>query len=233
NSYGAYITANCPNDYNPQGGKKPENAVKLLRKILAQNKGEKITLVVVGSNINIAGLLDSEGDEISPLSGVELVKEQVDEISLMGCYFPTKEVPEVWFGDYKMEAECNIVVDIKSAQTVFNKCPVPIVISHYLIGYYVYTGGILITTDEKNPVAKSYKVHSNGNRNSWDPISSYYAVFGTGNILTADKVGTVHIDDKGISTFKEEKNGKHIILECDDFKKAERELDLVMQGIIN
>lgn len=230
-SYGAHIANKFENSYTPKGAKKPENAVKLLRKILANNQGDKITLVVVGCNINIAGLLESGADEISPLTGIELVKEQVEEVSLMGCYFPTEQVPEIWFGDFKMEAECNIKVDIKSAQTVFNLCPVPIVVSHYLIGWYIHTGGILIKTQEKNPVAESYKVHSNGNRDSWDPISAYYAVYGLGDILTAEKRGKVSIDDNGISTFEEDPNGLHVILECEDYKKAERVLDSAMQGI--
>ena len=230
-SYGAHIANKFENSYTPKGAKQPENAVKLLRKILANNQGDKITLVVVGCNINIAGLLESGADEISPLTGIELVKEQVEEVSLMGCYFPTEQVPEIWFGDFKMEAECNIKVDIKSAQTVFNLCPVPIVVSHYLIGWYIHTGGILIKTQEKNPVAESYKVHSNGNRDSWDPISAYYAVYGLGDILTAEKRGKVRIDDNGISTFEEDPNGLHVILECEDYKKAEGVLDSAMQGI--
>ena len=229
-SYGAHITNKFENSYKSDG-EKPENAVKLLRRILANNQGDKITLVVVGNNINIAGLLESGADEISPLMGVELVKEQVKELSLMGCYFPTEKVPEIWFGDYKMEAECNIKVDIKSAQTVFSKCPVPIVVSHYLIGLYIRTGGILIKTQPKNPVAESYRVHSNGNRYSWDPISAYYAVYGLGNILTAEKRGKVSIDDNGISTFEEDPNGLHVILECENYEKAERILDNAMQGI--
>lgn len=232
-SYGAHITNKFENSYKPNGGKKPENAVKLMRRLLAENKGDKITVVVIGCNVNMADLLLSKPDEISPLSGVELVREQVEEISLMGCYFPTEKVPEIWFGDYKMEAEFNIKVDIKSAQTVFDLSPVPIVVSHYLIGWYIHTGGILIKTDEKNPVAESYKVHSNGNRDSWDPISAYYAVYGLGNIFTALKRGTVKIDDRGVSTFKEDKNGLHVILECDDYQKAERTLDNAMQGHIN
>lgn len=210
-SYGAHICNKFENSFKIESGNKPENAVRLLRKLLAENQGDKITLVVVGCCVNIAGLIDSEADDISPLSGIELIKNQVEMLSLMGCFFPTEKVPEVWFGDYNMRAECNIKVDIKSAQTVFEKCPVPIAISHYLIGWFMHTGGILIEKDAKNPVAESYLVHSNGNRDSWDPVSSYYAVFGNDGYFSDSKRGLVKIDDEGVSTFIPCENGTHIV----------------------
>ena len=229
-SYGRHIHDVFDHAYKVGRGNVAEDAVRLLRRLLSQNEGDKITIVVVGSCINIAGLLDSGADDISPLTGKELMEKSVKQLSLMGCFFPTKEVPEVWFGDFKMEAECNIVVDIASAQTVFTKCPVPVVVSHYLIGYKIRTGGILIEKERENPVAESYFVHSHGDRESWDPISSYYAVCGFGDILTAEGRGVVTIDEKGVSTFVSDKDGKHILLGCPDFQKAKERLDGCMLG---
>ena len=57
--------------------KQPERAVSLMRRTLAASKGDKISLVVVGSCLNLAALIESEGDEYSPLCGIELVKSQV------------------------------------------------------------------------------------------------------------------------------------------------------------
>ena len=230
-SYGAHICNKFDNSYK-LGQEKPEDAVRVLRRTLAGNRCGKITLIVVGCCINLAGLIESKPDDISPLTGLELLQKKVDKISLMGCFFPTEKVPEVWFGDYQMRAEFNIKSDIKSAKTVFEKCPVPIYISHYLIGWYIHTGGILIKEDAKNPVAESYLVHSNGNRDSWDPVSSYYAVFGNDGLFEDSKRGTVTIDSEGVSTFEQNKNGTHFILECTDFEKAEKRLDQVMLGNI-
>lgn len=231
-SYGRHICETYDNSYKIESGRRPEDAVRVLRRTLANNTGDKVTVVVVGSNINIAGLLCSGSDDISPLTGKELVAKQVKQFSLMGCFFPTAEVPEVWFGDYNMRAECNIKVDIPSAQKVFNNSPVPVVVSHYLIGWNIHTGGILIEKDRKNPVAESYFVHSHGNRDSWDLVSSYYAVFGCGNIFTDCRKGIITIDDEGVSTFVETKDGIHRLIDCPDYAKAEKEIDEILIGNI-
>lgn len=86
-SYGKHIAETYENAYFGENAKVPEDAVRLLRKTLAENRGEKITLVVVGSCINIAALLESDGDDISPLSGKELLEKEAEEISFMGCFF--------------------------------------------------------------------------------------------------------------------------------------------------
>ena len=120
-SYGRHIAAVYDNAYKANGGNAPEDAVRVLRRTLAENTGEKITIVAVGCCINIAALLKSGGDDISPLSGRELLAREAKALSLMGCFFPSEEVPEVWFGTEKMEAECNIKVDIGGARSV--PCP--------------------------------------------------------------------------------------------------------------
>lgn len=231
-SYGRHICDMYENFYKPENGNIPESAVRVLRRILASNTGDKITVIVVGCNINIAGLLRSTADDISSLTGKELVEQQVKQFSLMGCFFPTKEVPEVWFGDYNMRAEFNIKVDVEDAQIVFNESPVPVVVSHYLIGREIHTGGILIEKDRKNPVAESYFVHSHGNRDSWDLVSAYYAIFGCGNIFTDNRIGTVTIDDEGVSTFVEKENGLHRLIDCPNCAKAEQEIDNILTGNI-
>lgn len=231
-SYGKHIAAMYDNAYKSGTGRLPEDATRLLRRILAENTGDKITIVVVGSCINIAALLKSEADDISPLSGRELVARQVEELSLMGCYFPSEEVPEIWFGDFKMEAECNISVDIEGARTVFSECPVRIAVAHYLVGRAIHTGGILIERDRKNPVAESYFVHSHGNRDSWDLVASYYAVFGADGVFTLSENGVVGIDEKGVSTFVSAEKGKHVLINCPDFPAAEKRLDGILLGSV-
>ncbi len=229
-SYGKHITELYENGYQPGAGRIPEDATRLLRRLLAENTGDKIILVVVGCCINIAALLKSGADDISPCSGKELMSRSVEKIVLMGCFFPTEKIPEVWFGDYQMEAECNIKADVEAARAVFALCPVPIVVSHYLIGKQIHTGGALIEKDRKNPVAESYFIHSHGNRESWDPIASYVAVFGADGVFTFSERGRVTIDEKGISTFACVNGGLHRLVECPDFAAAEKRIDQVMSG---
>lgn len=229
-SYGKHIAETYENAYFGENAKVPEDAVRLLRKTLAENRGEKITLVVVGSCINIAALLESGGDDISPLSGKELLEKEAEEISFMGCFFPTREIPEIWFGDFRMEAECNIAVDVSGARTLFGECPVPVAVAHYLVGRSILTGGILIEKDRKNPVAESYFVHSHGNRESWDLVAAYYAVFGADGVFSLGKRGTVKIDERGVSFFEEDVSGKHSLIACNDSVRAKERLDDVLIG---
>ena len=73
----------------------------------------------------------------------------------------------------------------------FEECPVPVLVAHYLVGWHIHTGGVLIEKDRKNPVAESYFVHSHGNRDSWDLVASYVAIFGADGVFTLSEPGRV------------------------------------------
>lgn len=137
-SYGKAISEAFENGYPKE--EKPQSAVRLLRRLLAENTGEKITIVAVGNFENLAALLTSGADDISPLTGKELMLAQAKRVVAMACFFPSESVPEVWFGDWKMEAEFNVAVDIPSARTTLEECPVPVYFSHYLTGMSVLPG---------------------------------------------------------------------------------------------
>lgn len=226
-SYGCHIATMYENGYFPRTDKRPENAVRLLRRALTQSEG-KVTLVAVGSLGNLAALLDSGGDDISPLPGRELMREKAEEVALMGCFFPSREVPEVWFGDVKMEAECNIAADIPAARKVFGECPVSVAVAHYLTGLGIRTGGALIEKDRKNPVAESYFVHSRGDRESWDLVAAYYSVFGADGIFDLSPRGRVTIDERGVSAFSVDERGMHRLIGCPDFAAAKKRLDGIL-----
>lgn len=73
--------------YNPNyDNSTTADAVSLIRKTLARCK-EKIDIIELGPLCNIAALLKSEPDEFSPFNGIELVKEKVEKMYLMGCRF--------------------------------------------------------------------------------------------------------------------------------------------------
>ena len=74
NSYGKAISEAFENGYPKE--EKPQSAVRLLRRLLAENTGEKITIVAVGNFENLAALLTSGADDISPLTGKELMLSQ-------------------------------------------------------------------------------------------------------------------------------------------------------------
>ena len=57
--------------------KDAKDGVALYREVLASAEDTSITVIVVGTMHNFAGLLKSSGDQYSPLSGVDLVKKKV------------------------------------------------------------------------------------------------------------------------------------------------------------
>ena len=61
-------------------------AVVLLRSLLAESAG-KVAIVQVGFSTNLAALLDSPADAISPLSGRELIRQKVGILSVMAGNF--------------------------------------------------------------------------------------------------------------------------------------------------
>ena len=227
--YGKHTAETFGSDYLPGGSKKPENALRLLRKTLAENKGGKITLMVIGSCINFGRLLESKGDDISPKTGLELVGEQVELVSIMGGLFldgnAQLSMPE-------LPGEYNLRTDIRTAKIVFETCPVPMAISHFTVGDQIFSGTSIIENEPDSPVRESYIEHVKGKRNSWDPISAFYAVYGCrGGVFTDSRRGRVTVDDRGITAFFEGEGDKHhILIDCPDNAIAEDALNKAMVG---
>ncbi|MEL6845629.1 MAG: hypothetical protein AAFP02_20690 [Bacteroidota bacterium] len=67
--------------------KDAEGGVDLYREILASAEKQSITVLIIGTMHNFYGLLQSEGDEFSPLDGKALVKEKVAQVVTMGGNF--------------------------------------------------------------------------------------------------------------------------------------------------
>lgn len=146
-----------------------DDAVRVLRRTLADNGGVRdITLVAVGPLRNIANLLASEADDISPLSGRELIAENVSEFVTMLGNFTSGEAVE-W----------NVLMDIPSARRCIAEMPVPVVFSPWEIGAHIITGQRLDEVPEDHPVRAAYTLHADGKhhtRMSWDPITVLCAV---------------------------------------------------------
>ncbi len=230
-NYGKHTAETFGSDYLPGCAKKPEDAVRLLRRTLANNTGDKITLMVIGSCINFGRLLESEGDDISDKTGIELVREQVELVSLMGGLFLDGNIqtnmPE-------LPGEYNLRTDIRTARLVFEKCPAPIAISHFTVGDVIFSGTSIIETEADSPVRESYIYHVKGKRNSWDPISAFYAVYGCGDgVFTDNRRGRVTVDERGVTAFYEgEGDNMHILIDCPDNAAAEIALDKAMVGTL-
>src|SRR5690606_28346082 len=105
-------------------------AVEVLRQVLAKSVDHSITLVQVGLAANLADLLESPPDAISPLGGVELVQRKVRFLSVMAGEFAA-----VHGGDHFLDATVKDSID--SMQRLADQWPnhVPVDWSAYLIAF--------------------------------------------------------------------------------------------------
>ena len=160
-----------------------------------------------GCQTNIAALLESKGDEISPLDGVSLLREHCERIVLMaGIFDPDVE-----------RTEWNIHLDIPAAKIVAERSPVPIVWLPSETGAGIITGGpILQKYGDGNPLALAFTlfpgVVKRGGRSSWDPATVLYGVEGVGSYFVETLDGTVTVNELGKTVFAEGDGGKHRIL---------------------
>lgn len=184
-----------------------EDAVRLLRRLLVElEPDEKVTIAAIGPLLNLANLLKSPADDISPLTGMELVKNKVDELVLMIGDFRTD----------KKHAEWNIIIDIKSTQYVMMNSPVAAVVLPYEVGLGMITGAKMVKRDgETTPASYSYILHGSvEGRHSWDPATVLYAIKGADPWFELSPWGFVNVDDKGFTEFTANAEGLHRFLMC-------------------
>ncbi len=177
----------------------------LMRKLLAAQKDGSVVLVVVGPETNLARLLESKPDEFSSLPGVELVQQKVKSVAVMGGLY-TKEY------DFP---EWNIVQDLKAAQLVFSRCPVPVIASGYEVGTKLLYPATSINTDFEqaatNPLVLSYKIYQPMpyDRPTWDLTSVLHAVEPELAYFEESPAGKITVDSLGNTLFEEKPGGLH------------------------
>lgn len=202
-----------------------EEAVALLRRLIAGE--DRVTLVVTGSLTNMAALLKSAPDEYSPLDGMALVKERVEEFAVMAANFSHQSgmdpLPEAVQPDGSLlpMPEGNVNLDLKATVDFFALCPVKVAVSPFELGYRMITGAPMCRTGAgKTPDSLSYLTHGSVNgQHSWDPATAYYALYGASPWMYKTMPGTVIIDEKGFSHFRVGE-GNHVLLYPASSKEA-------------
>lgn len=197
-----------------------EDAVKVLRRALAGATG-KVRLVTIGSFVNIADLLKSMPDEISPLDGKNLVLSKVSDMFSMAGNF--KGLTN--FYGYEFEAECNVLLSLEDSIYVAKNFPCPITYSPFELGVKIMTGEKLLAGKD-NPMKMAYYVHNAGPRESWDPITMYMSVLGTSEFVVKENV-TVNIRKDGTTVFEEGGKDK-IVLDFKNVKTVKEEIENFM-----
>ena len=182
------------------------DAVRLIRRLLTEADG-KVTIAAIGPLPNIADLLKSQPDDISPLNGIELVLEKVDEFTLM-------------LGDFRTgkdkTAEWNVIMDIAGAQYVMDMSPVPVVLLPYETGLNMITGAKMVQRDgDTKPASYSYILHGSANgRHSWDSATMVYVTKGAEPWFDLSPFGVISVDNEGYTIYSEKADGLHRYLTC-------------------
>ena len=175
------------------GSHNATDAVNLYRELLSSQPDHSVVIVTVGYLTNLANLLESNPDQISPLNGKDLVQKKVKHLVCMGGRYPYHQNYEKW-GNFKPDPD--------SVQRVANQWPSTI----------TFTGGgdfaDLFKTGktpfnynpQSNPVSRAYEVFLKDWRDwhhSADLIAVYVAVRGWDDFFELNKQGYNHIFEDG------------------------------------
>ncbi|WPP52676.1 nucleoside hydrolase [Catalinimonas niigatensis] len=187
-NYAKIISEEFPQDSGL--GEAAEDAIKVYRQLLAAEEDSSVVIVTVGYLTNLAYLLSSYPDEISELSGSELVRKKVKRLVCMGDRYPFQQDIGKW-GNFRPDPGAVVYVS--------RDWPTDI----------IYTGGgdfaNLIPSGEKtfdfppasNPISRAYAVFlKSWNRNyhhSADLIAVYVAVKGWEEYFELHSQGYNHI----------------------------------------
>lgn len=209
-------------------GVKTRNAVKLMRKVLAEN--DKTDIICIGPMVNLEGLLKSVADEFSPLSGIELVKEKVGKTFVMAFSFEERAED---FAEWNVEqsvSSAKYVVENYPSEIMFFPSEVGAKVDFYLKNAFGTVRQSLELFFEKIDLrsGKNYVYDPERTRPCWDPLT-VYAAFNESDLVFSE-AGNIIVDERGVSVFKPKKQGKHRYLSLkNDFKKVENELNSYMR----
>lgn len=205
-----------------RSGENAPSAVSIFRQSLATAADQSVAIVQVGFSTNLANLLESPADQLSPLSGVELVKQKVRLVSIMAGAF--KLIPDK---DGMVEhREYNVVMDIPAAKKLVEKCPTPIVWSGFEIGLALPYPHQSILNDFRyvshHPLAEAYILYMPPphDRPTWDLTSVLYAVRPSHNYFDLSAAGSVHVAEDGLTKFEAKANGRDRYLILNEQRKS-------------
>ena len=192
-------------------GREAPDAIAVLRAALAGAPDGEVVVVQVGFSTNLARLLASPPDAVSPLSGRDLVARKVRLLSVMGGNFePYAETEGRW-------PEYNVETDVPAAQTVFAGWPTPVVASGYEVGvamYFPASALRLFGPSRHHPVVDAYGAFlpMPYDRPTWDLTSVLYAVRPDDGYFGLSVPGTVRVDERGLTALVPERSGRHRFL---------------------
>ena len=176
------------------------DAVGIYRKILAAEPDTSVVIITVGFLTNLANLLESMPDSLSPLTGRELVTAKVKRLVSMAGSFPSG-----W--------EFNVQSDSAASVKVFSEWPSPVLFSGFEIGDKILTGKRLIASDIADTPAKEtftvcLKQGDFDGRQSWDESTVLVAVRGAEPYFNTAR-GCIIVNSNGSNAWQDDPQGTH------------------------
>lgn len=196
-SYQARLAANYGADLSNADA---ADAVRLYRRLLAEADAP-VEILEIGFMQVISAVLQSPADDISPLTGMELIRQKVKKMWVMAGKW-----------DADGEKEHNFCLNDRAriaAEAFCRLCPVPVTFLGWEVGFDVITGGQLLENDPLRSVLTDHG--SKNGRSSWDPMLALLAVIGDEAEAGYDTVrGFARVDPKdGTNYFTPDSNGLH------------------------
>jgi inosine-uridine nucleoside N-ribohydrolase len=194
-----------PRRIMPEDTAKLPDAVPFLRKLLAGEKDGSVVLIQIGFFTNFARLLDTPADDISPLTGKELIAKKVKLLSIMAGSF--NEPPG--FREY------NVMNDLPSSKKLVKEWPTEMVFSGHEIGRLIQYPGVSMKEDYEyvkyHPLKDAYHFYRglDNTQPTYDLTSVLFAVRPNRGYFTLSPPGTVTVQEDGQTTFAPHEGGKH------------------------
>jgi len=223
-------------------GDEAEEAVHLLRRVLAAQPDGSVVMIQVGYCTNFARLLDSKADAMSKLEGRELVRRKVRILSTMAGNYAASE----WDGEQTPanKSEFNLRMDIPAAQKVFAEWPTPIVASGFEVGRTMLFPQRSIDREfnyvAHHPIAETYNYTAANYRKAskhpeaphdhatFDLTAVLYAVRPDEGYFSLSPPGRISVLPDGSSPFEAMDGGRHRYLILADGQRARTLETMVM-----
>lgn len=160
-----------------------EDAARAYRRMLAGVRDGSVTLVCVGFLTALAALLQTGPDDLSPLTGAELLRRKVGTLISMG------DAPVDGGGAVSF----NYAMDLTASEIFFKNSTVPVIVSPE--GTDVLTGAQLSRAlPAEHPLRIAYEQWNGPGtpRPGWDLIAVYRALHPDAHCFRTQSHGTVH-----------------------------------------
>jgi inosine-uridine nucleoside N-ribohydrolase len=151
-NYADWVVANYTYKHTIKDWDAVPDGYKLLRQLLAKAEDKSVVVVAVGFSTNLARMMESKGDEFSPLGGKELFAQKVEKVVIMAGNFS------------EQKAEYNVRKDHFAAVKFYAECPVPMYFTDYRLGrtilypwQAIYKGYNYV---ENHPCVKAFEYYS-------------------------------------------------------------------------